>query len=93
VYLDGEVVVLDDRGISSFGALQEALSAGDTSRMAYFAFDLLHLDGRDLMGLPLVDCKSKLEELFGGAAPSCPIRYCEHTGLSGKHKGTPNPRD
>jgi bifunctional non-homologous end joining protein LigD len=36
-YLDGEVVVLDDRGISSFGALQEALSAGDASRMTYFA--------------------------------------------------------
>jgi ATP-dependent DNA ligase len=47
-YLDGKIVVLDDAGISDFGALQEALSEGRTERMVYFAFDLLHLDGRDL---------------------------------------------
>jgi bifunctional non-homologous end joining protein LigD len=49
-YLDGEIVVLDEAGISDFGALQEALSEGRTERMVYFAFDLLHLDGRDLLG-------------------------------------------
>jgi bifunctional non-homologous end joining protein LigD len=60
VYLDGGALVVDDRGISSFGALQEALSAGDTSRMIYFAFDLLDLDGKDLTGLPLTKGKAAL---------------------------------
>jgi ATP-dependent DNA ligase len=35
-YLDGEIVLLDDAGISDFGALQEALSEGRTERMVYF---------------------------------------------------------
>jgi hypothetical protein len=47
-YIDGEIVVLDDAGISDFGALQQALSQGRTERMVYFAFDLPHLDGREL---------------------------------------------
>src|SRR5262249_42726785 len=41
--LDGEVVVLDKRGISSFQALQQL---GSTRRgVTYFAFDLLSMDG------------------------------------------------
>ena len=64
-YLDGEIAVLDDRGISSFGGLQEALSAGDTNGMVYFAFDLLHLDGKNLTGLPLTERKATLERLLG----------------------------
>jgi bifunctional non-homologous end joining protein LigD len=75
-YLDGEVVVLDDRGISSFGALQEALSADDASRMIYFAFDLLYLDGEDLTGLPLAQRKLALARLLSPA--SGPIHLSEH---------------
>ena len=44
--LDGEVVVLDDLRVSDFGGLQDALSRHDTSRLIYFAFDLLHLDAQ-----------------------------------------------
>jgi bifunctional non-homologous end joining protein LigD len=51
-YIDGEVVVLDQSGVSRFGGLQQALSEGRAERMLYFTFDLLHLDGRDLRGLP-----------------------------------------
>jgi bifunctional non-homologous end joining protein LigD len=47
-YLDGEVAVLDDIGVSDFGALQEALSERRAGGFVYFVFDLLHLDGRDL---------------------------------------------
>jgi bifunctional non-homologous end joining protein LigD len=75
-YFDGEIAVLDDRGISSFGGLQEALSVGDTRRMIYFAFDLLHLDGNDLTGLPLTERKATLERLLGRT--SGPIRFSEH---------------
>jgi bifunctional non-homologous end joining protein LigD len=78
VYLDREIVVLDDAGIADFGAPQEALSEGRTERMIYFAFDLLHLDGRDLRGLPLTDRKAHLEKLTGRAGDGGPIRFSEH---------------
>src|ERR1700760_508020 len=48
-YLDGEAVALDDNGISRFGMLQEALSEGRAAELTYFIFDLLSLDGKDLM--------------------------------------------
>jgi bifunctional non-homologous end joining protein LigD len=76
-YIDGEVAVLDDMGVSSFGALQEALAKGRTERLLYFAFDLLHLDGHSLMRLPLVDRKARLEALIGRAPRDGRIRYSE----------------
>ena len=62
--LDGEVVVLDDSGVSDFGALQDALSRHDTSRLIYFAFDLLHLDGADLTAMPLTERKQRLSAVL-----------------------------
>src|SRR5690606_5268604 len=47
--LDGEAVVLDERGVSRFQRLQNAMHrGGDEIRLV--AFDLLHLDGWDLTG-------------------------------------------
>src|SRR5262245_13429483 len=75
-YIDGEVAVLDDAGVSDFGGLQEALSEGKAERLIYFAFDLLHLDGLDFMNTPLVERKARLEELIGSIRG--PICYSEH---------------
>src|SRR5437867_3845035 len=49
--IDGEIVALDAHGRPSFQALHH-WSLGGFS-LVYYAFDLLHLDGRDLMRLPL----------------------------------------
>ncbi len=57
-YLDGEIAVLGEDGVTSFAALQDALSRGQTHRLSYHVFDLLHLDGRDLTGLPLIERKA-----------------------------------
>ncbi len=67
--LDGEVVVEDANGLSSFAALQADLTAGRSDRMTFYAFDLLYLAGRDLRPLPLRDRKAALAKLFppGGA--------------------------
>ena len=43
----GEIVVLDQRGVSSFGGLQGALFEGRADRLLYYGIDLLHLDGQD----------------------------------------------
>ena len=53
--------MLGDNGVSSFSALQLALSENRTERMIFYAFDLLHLDGEDLRGEPLVERKERLQ--------------------------------
>jgi bifunctional non-homologous end joining protein LigD len=75
--IDGEIVVEDKDGISSFSELQAALKQGDRERFIYYVFDLLHLDGRDLMGLPMVERKAELARLLA-TAESEPIVYSEH---------------
>lgn len=76
--IDGEVVALSESGVSSFGALQEALSEGATSALVFFGFDLLHLDGQDLRADPLLARKGRLEDLIRGADETGPLRYSEH---------------
>ena len=74
--LDGEVVVEVAGRSSDFSALQADLSEGRSDRMLYYVFDLLHLNGRDLTPLPLVERKRLLATLIGQAAD--PIRLSEH---------------
>ena len=50
--VDGEVVAVDANGRPSFQALQHR-SAHPSHAIVFYAFDLLHLDGRDLSGEPL----------------------------------------
>jgi DNA ligase D-like protein (predicted ligase) len=50
--VDGEVVAVDANGRPSFQALQHR-SAHPNHAIAFYAFDLLHQDGRDLSGEPL----------------------------------------
>lgn len=50
--IDGEIVVENASGISSFSALQQALADGDTGAALFYAFDLLYLDGKDIRALP-----------------------------------------
>lgn len=61
--IDGEAVVLDADGRSSFQALQNALKA-QPEAIQYFAFDLLELDGDDLTDLPLIERKEKLRAIL-----------------------------
>lgn len=76
--IDGEVVALEENGLSSFSALQDALSEGRTGQLVFFAFDLLYLDGEDLRADPLVARKERLEALFQAIEGETPLRYSEH---------------
>ena len=58
--VDGELVVLDDRGKPSFNALQHSRFTPD--ELYFYAFDLVALAGRDLRKLPLVERRRLLEE-------------------------------
>lgn len=83
--IDGEVVALDDKGVSSFGLLQTFFAESKTDRLSFFAFDLLHLDGVDLRSLPLIERKERLRSLLKqNAAPDPLIYYSEHFRTDGK---------
>jgi bifunctional non-homologous end joining protein LigD len=76
--LDGELVVENDKGVSSFSLLQMDLKDGRGDRLVYYVFDLLHLDGRDLTGEPVVARKAELEQLLKATGKNGRIRYAEH---------------
>ena len=50
--LDGEIVAVDHQGRPSFQALQHRGAHPDHTPV-FYAFDVLHVDGADLTGLPL----------------------------------------
>jgi bifunctional non-homologous end joining protein LigD len=91
--VDGEVVVLNDRGEPSFGLLQ-AWRAGQTARagradggdvrdrgtLAYQVFDLLHLDGYSLLDVPLEDRKRLLRSVM---RDSPAVHYAGHVEADG----------
>jgi len=81
--LDGEVVVLDDKGHTSFADLQAAFEEGKQAHMTYFVFDLLHLDGHNLRGLPLERRKEILKGLIDEAGDEDAIRYSDHVRAEG----------
>ena len=81
-WLDGEVVVVDARGRSSFQALQNALSGAPSGTLVYYAFDLLYLNGFDLRGVALAERKRVLQRLLADAPPG--LKYSEHFAAPGR---------
>jgi bifunctional non-homologous end joining protein LigD len=61
--IDGEIVALDDKGRSSFQALQGFDMGTERPPIVFYAFDLLRLNGKSLQDLPIEERKAKLEEL------------------------------
>lgn len=62
--LDGEIMVLNDEGISNFGNLQNWRSEADGELVLYL-FDVLWLEGYDVTGLPL----RQRREILSGIMP------------------------
>jgi bifunctional non-homologous end joining protein LigD len=61
--LDGEILVLDEKGRSNFGDLQNWRSEAD-GELVFYVFDLLWYDGKDLMELPLSQRQAILKEIL-----------------------------
>jgi DNA ligase D-like protein (predicted ligase) len=74
-YFDGELCGVLPDGRSAFNLIQNATDTGHGS-LVFFLFDLLHLDGENLMVLPLVERKTRLASLLNGAPES--LRYNDH---------------
>jgi bifunctional non-homologous end joining protein LigD len=81
--IDGEVCALDERGAPDFGALQAALSEGDSADLVYFAFDFLFDGGQDLRPLPLVERKERLQKRLAEAVDAARLRFVEHFETGG----------
>jgi bifunctional non-homologous end joining protein LigD len=83
--IDGEVVVLDRHGISSFSELQAALSQNEQTRLVYFAFDVLFVGREDVRPAPLAVRKARLQQLLQALARrrNPRIRYLEHLESEG----------
>jgi DNA ligase D-like protein (predicted ligase) len=75
--IDGEAVVPDERGITSY----DALIAGEKSPVL-IAFDLLHLNGEDLRHLPLIERRERLADLLFGVKG--PIGFSDAIAGSGE---------
>ncbi len=81
--VDGEVVALDGAGRPDFGLLQERIGAGRAGQpvpLVYQAFDLLYLDGRSLLDVPLEQRKRLLELVL---RPNARVQYAAHVDTEG----------
>jgi bifunctional non-homologous end joining protein LigD len=61
--LDGEVVVLNEKGRPEFKLLQRYLKTGE-GMLVYYVFDVLYLEGYDVRGLPLLHRKALLKAVL-----------------------------
>ncbi|MBA6151413.1 DNA ligase D [Gelidibacter maritimus] len=78
--LDGEVVLLDAKGLPRFNALQNYSVTSTKGVLVYYVFDLLHLNGHDTIDLPLLDRKELLKTLIEDFQH---IMYCDHVDAMG----------
>jgi bifunctional non-homologous end joining protein LigD len=61
--LDGELLVLNAKGISDFGAMQNWRSEAD-GNLVFYIFDILWYEGKNLMGLPLTERQAILQAIL-----------------------------
>jgi len=78
VIIDGEIVILDDRGVSQFNQLLNR-----KAEPILYAFDLLWLDDDDLRRLPLIVRKKRLHDLIR-SSDGGRILYAQHVEGEGK---------
>lgn len=82
-WLDGEIVVVQADGSTSFQALQNTLTTNKPEALALYLFDILFLNGFDLRELSLIERKRILEELLKSKNISENLRYSDHIDAVG----------
>ena len=76
-WLDGEIVMLDQHGISHFQQLQNAFENAHTERICYMLFDILYYSGRDLRAVPLLQRRALLQQLLADN-DNATLRFSDH---------------
>jgi bifunctional non-homologous end joining protein LigD len=79
--IDGEVIVPTASGLSDINAIKTAIRRAP-ERLVFMAFDLLHLDGEDLLLVSLIERREQLRRLLGRDAKS-PIQFSDHVAGNG----------
>jgi DNA ligase D-like protein (predicted ligase) len=79
--IDGEAIVQNEKGASDYHALPLAIQSR-SNNIILCAFDLLHLDGKDLRQQPLWDRRAELHYLLG-VDPESRIQFSEEFVGSG----------
>ena len=82
--LDGEIIVQDESGVSSFSSLQSDLKSGRHDRMAFMVFDMLYCEGSNLTGVALVERKKALQAVLDNLPGSSQVRFSEHLEAGGE---------
>jgi bifunctional non-homologous end joining protein LigD len=95
-WLDGEIVVMNERGVPDFNRLQDAIDGARNADIQLYLFDAPFLGGRDLRAVPLQDRRAALQGLLDGhatehvrfsdALPATPAEVLQaacHLGLEG----------
>jgi bifunctional non-homologous end joining protein LigD len=72
-FYDGEIVVLNDRGLPDFGLLQQSIDARRSERITYYLFDCPWLAGHDLRACPL----DERRRLLSLVLPNVPQRVVQ----------------
>jgi bifunctional non-homologous end joining protein LigD len=75
-WLDGEIVVLNDRGVPDFQRLQQAFDTRDRADIVYYVFDLPFFAGYDLRRVPLAERRALLGKVME-AHPSERVRFSQ----------------
>lgn len=66
-WLDGEVVVMGERGVPDFQALQNAFETAHAERIVYYLFDIPFCNGMDLRAVPLRERRALLQRILDAA--------------------------
>jgi bifunctional non-homologous end joining protein LigD len=104
-WLDGEMVVANERGVPDFQALQNAFEAGRSGNIVYYLFDMPFLNGMDLREVPVEQRRAALATVLERSEDEV-LRYSQDfdevpdallnsacqmqmEGLIGKRSGSP----
>jgi ATP-dependent DNA ligase len=75
-YLDGELCGVRPDSTTSFAIIQNASDGGNAASLVFYLFDLLYLDGKSLLALPLIQRKRRLQTLLTSVPAH--LQYSDH---------------
>nr|MDQ3852133.1 DNA ligase D [Thermoproteota archaeon] len=90
VILDGEIVVLNEKGLPDFQKHQRRMNVESATEIralsckmpaTYYVFDILYLDGRNLQGLPLLERRKILSDVLSANSRIRISEYLEGQGI------------